>query len=204
MATVHYVDNKKLFAELVKYKAKVARQTRTKPAIPEYIGECLLKIATRLSNKPNFASYSFKDDMISDAVVNCLLYLHNFDPEKSHNPFAYFTQIIHYAFIRRIEQEKKLVYGKYKYAMHVAHRGEDHSVAAGESYEISTPTWMGYENIHEFIRTFEEKLARPRPTKASLEDDREDDVTFDMVMSDMEITPEVDGLVEDRESEEDE
>lgn len=201
MAPVHYVDNKKLFAELVKFKAKVARQTRTKPVIPEYIGECLLKIATRLSNKPNFANYSFKDDMISDAIENCLLYMHNFDPKKSQNPFAYFTQIIHFAFIRRIEREKKYVYTKYKYALHQAHQGEDHSVAQGESYEMRDPTWTGYENIHDFIRTFEEKLSRPRPTKASSVDDDDDIVSLDL-LDDIEITPEVDGLVTDRETEE--
>ena len=66
-----------------------------------------LKIATHLSYKPNFVNYMFRDDMISDGIENCVQYIHNFDPAKSKNPFAYFTQIIHYAFLRRIQKEKK-------------------------------------------------------------------------------------------------
>ena len=78
-----------------------------KPQITNYLGECFLKIATHLSFKPNFVNYIFKDDMISDGIENCVQYIHNFDPQKSQNPFAYFTQIIHYAFLRRIQKEKK-------------------------------------------------------------------------------------------------
>ena len=78
-----------------------------KPRITNYLGECFLKIATHLSYKPNFVNYMFREDMISDGIENCVQYIHNFDPEKSKNPFAYFTQIIHYAFLRRIQKEKK-------------------------------------------------------------------------------------------------
>jgi len=78
-----------------------------KPRITNYLGECFLKIATHLSFKPNFVNYMFKDDMICDGIENCVQYIHNFNPEKSQNPFAYFTQIIHYAFLRRIQKEKK-------------------------------------------------------------------------------------------------
>lgn len=183
MAQRHYVDNKKLFEALVKYRKTVEshrRRKRTPPPIPEYIGECLLMIATRLSNKPNFASYTFRDDMISDAIENGLLYLHNFDPAKSQNPFAYFTQITHYAFIRRIEREKKYVYTKYKYALHKAHQKEDHVTTAGESYDMKDPAWTAYENIHEFIRGFEEKMNRPRPKMVDGDED-EDIIPFDVL-----------------------
>ena len=78
-----------------------------KPRITNYLGSCFLKIATHLSYKPNFVNYMFRDDMISDGIENCVQYIHNFDPAKSKNPFAYFTQIIHYAFLRRIQKEKK-------------------------------------------------------------------------------------------------
>jgi hypothetical protein len=122
--SIHYVNNKEFLAALIEYRKKVREaaekeipgitpeQLKTwsspnKPPIPEYIGECILKIATHLSFKPNFVNYMFKDDMISDGIENSIQYLHNFDPEKSQNPFAYFTQIIHYAFIRRIGKEKK-------------------------------------------------------------------------------------------------
>jgi DNA-directed RNA polymerase specialized sigma24 family protein len=78
-----------------------------KPQISNYLGDCFLKIATHLSYKPNFVNYMFREDMISDGIENCIQYIHNFDPNKSSNPFAYFTQIIHYAFLRRIQKEKK-------------------------------------------------------------------------------------------------
>ena len=71
------------------------------------MGECFLKIANHLSYRPNFINYTYKDDMISDGIENCLQYVANFNPDKSDNPFAYFTQIIYYAFIRRIQKEKK-------------------------------------------------------------------------------------------------
>ena len=77
------------------------------PPVTNYIGECFLKIATHLSYRPNFINYTYRDEMISDGIENCLQYVKNFNPEKSKNPFAYFTQIIYYAFLRRIAKEKK-------------------------------------------------------------------------------------------------
>jgi len=123
----HYVNNKELLEALVVYRTKVeksyeknfgknlkeqpkeerAKYWEGKPKITNYLGECFLKIATHLSYKPNFVNYMFREDMISDGIENCVQYIHNFDPEKSTNPFAYFTQIIHYAFLRRIQKEKK-------------------------------------------------------------------------------------------------
>ena len=106
----HYVNNKEFLAALIKYREdrEIAQiQDKPRPVIPRYIGECFLKIANHLSFKPNFVNYMFKEDMISDGSENCVQYIHNFDPEKSKNPFAYFTQIIHYAFLRRIQREKR-------------------------------------------------------------------------------------------------
>tara|TARA_X000001036_G_scaffold179263_1_gene169740 strand:+ start:2496 stop:3011 length:516 start_codon:yes stop_codon:yes gene_type:complete len=120
----HYVNNKELLEAMIVYRTKVgiAREKfikkydkdppksgvwEGKPRIPNYLGECFLKIATHLSYKPNFVNYMFREDMISDGIENCVQYIHNFNPEKSQNPFAYFTQIIHYAFLRRIQKEKK-------------------------------------------------------------------------------------------------
>ena len=108
--SVHYVNNKEFLAALIDYRQNVElaqQRGDPKPQITNYLGECFLKIATHLSFKPNFVNYIFKDDMISDGIENCVQYIHNFDPEKSQNPFAYFTQIIHYAFLRRIQKEKK-------------------------------------------------------------------------------------------------
>ncbi len=108
--SVHYVNNKEFLAALIKYRENVDLaeiRGEQKPQITNYLGECFLKIATHLSFKPNFVNYIFKDDMISDGIENCVQYIHNFNPEKSQNPFAYFTQIIHYAFLRRIQKKKK-------------------------------------------------------------------------------------------------
>ena len=108
----HYVDNKKFLQAMIEYKDKcdkAEKRKRKHPPVTNYIGECFLKIANHLSYRPNFINYTFRDDMISDGIENCLQYLKNFNPDKSNNPFAYFTQIIYYAFVRRIQKEKKQV-----------------------------------------------------------------------------------------------
>jgi hypothetical protein len=122
--TEHYVNNKELLEAIIVYRNKVklaeqkyfekygeyppkSKRWEGKPPIPNYLGDCFLKIATHLSYKPNFVNYMFREDMCSDGIENCVQYIHNFDPEKSSNPFAYFTQIIHYAFLRRIQKEKR-------------------------------------------------------------------------------------------------
>lgn len=124
-----YVDNKKFLAEIIIYRNSVkisleeyiqqnssvtVNEVYVKPRVSEYIGECFLNIARKLSNKPNFISYSYKEDMCADGIENSLQYIDNFDPAKSSNPFAYFTQIINYAFIRRIQKEKKQLYVKFR------------------------------------------------------------------------------------------
>ena len=106
----NYVNNKEFLDALMVYRQQVAvaiESDKTKPRIPNYIGECFLKIATHLSYKPNFVNYMFREDMISDGIENCVQYIDRFNPEKSTNPFAYFTQIIYFAFLRRIQREKK-------------------------------------------------------------------------------------------------
>lgn len=106
----HYLNNKEFLAELEKYRASVKRAAdagKTKPRVSNYIGGCFLKIATHLSYRPNFINYMYKDDMICDGIENCIQYIDNFDPAKSSNPFAYFTQIVYFAFLRRIAKEKR-------------------------------------------------------------------------------------------------
>lgn len=112
-----YVNNADFLAAIKEYKQSVKEAEANglpKPAIPRYPAECILKIATHLSYKPNFINYTYKDDMILDGIENCINYFDNFDPDKSSNPFAYFTQIIYYAFLRRISKEKKHSYIKNK------------------------------------------------------------------------------------------
>ena len=113
----HYVDNKKFLQAMIEYRDKCNKaeeKGRKQPAVTNYIGECFLKIANHLSYRPNFINYTYRDDMISDGIENCLQYMSNFNPDKSNNPFAYFTQIIYYAFIRRIQKEKKQMLVKSK------------------------------------------------------------------------------------------
>ena len=113
----NYEDNKKFLQAMIEYRDKCRKaeeKNRKKPEVTNYIGECFLKIANHLSYRPNFINYTYRDDMISDGIENCLQYMNNFDPDKSDNPFAYFTQIIYYAFIRRIQKEKKQMQVKAK------------------------------------------------------------------------------------------
>ena len=131
---VHYVDNAKFLEEIKKWNEKrkeAEEQGEPTPQVTNYIGECFLKIANGLSYKPNFINYTYKQEMISDGIENCLQYIHNFDPEKSKNPFAYFTQIIYYAFLRRIQKEKKQAHIKNKmiekqqYETYTTNEGDD-------------------------------------------------------------------------------
>lgn len=113
----HYVDNKKFLQALIEYKNacnKAKEKSLEEPIVPNYIGECFLKISTNLRYKTNFINYPFSDDMVSDGIENCLVAVKKFDPLKSENPFAYFTQIVYFAFIRRIQKEKKHLALKYK------------------------------------------------------------------------------------------
>lgn len=123
----HYINNKKFFDEMVEWKTKVNECREVGDPIPpvtSYIGQCFVEIAENLAKKPNFMNYVFKDDMIGDGVENCLMYCSNFDPSKSNNPFSYFTQIIYYAFLRRIQKEKKQTLIKYKYLKSLDTKGD--------------------------------------------------------------------------------
>ena len=113
----HYVNNKEFLQAMIEWRERVdeaENSGKTPPQVTNYIGECFLKIATHLSYKPNFINYTYREEMICDGIENCLQYIKNFNPEKSNNPFAYFTQIIYYAFLRRINKEKKQSHVKNK------------------------------------------------------------------------------------------
>jgi len=123
----HYISNEDFLKEMIIWKNSVLEALQTDEPIPPvtpYIAECFLEIALNLAKKPNFVNYPFKEDMIGDAVENCLLYCSNFDPQKSQNPFSYFTQITYYAFLRRIQKEKKQKEIKYKYLKSLDTRGD--------------------------------------------------------------------------------
>jgi hypothetical protein len=114
-----YVSNQELYDALVEYKKKVSdaeNAGRKKPKLPDFIGECILKIASRLSYRPNFANYPYREEMVSDAVLNCITYIDNFDPSKSNSPFGYLTQVCWFSFVRIINKEKREKYTQYKFA----------------------------------------------------------------------------------------
>ena len=146
----HYVDNQEFLAAIIKYKEKVdiAKEKKLpKPRVSNYIGGCFLKIATHLSYRPNFINYMYKDDMVCDGIENCVQYINNFNPEKSKNPFAYFTQIIHYAFLRRIQKEKKQLEIKTKI---IERSGYDEVMTVDEG---ANGTSSDYNQIKDAVQT---------------------------------------------------
>jgi hypothetical protein len=155
--TKNYINNADFLQALIEYKKKCDEAIalgKPEPIVSNYVGECFLKISEHLARKPNFISYSFKEEMISDGIENCVMYFRNFNPEKSKNPFAYFTQIVYYAFLRRIAREKKQLYLKYKAT-------EQYGVLdEGEMYEDEQGNMRQFEmfeNISEYIETYEVK-----------------------------------------------
>jgi hypothetical protein len=168
MATTHYVSNKELLAAMIDYRTQVKEAKKAKRQAPElspFIGVCFLKIAEHLSRKPNFMSYTFREDMIADAVENCVQYAKNFNPAKSKNPFAYFTQITYFAFLRRITKEKRQLYVKYKATQQLGllQQSEMHDLEGlghdrGRSFQV-------YENITDFIDAFEKGRKSKRRRK---------------------------------------
>ena len=152
----HYVDNKKFLEAMIEHRdkcEKAEKRGRKKPEVTNYIGECFLKIANHLSYRPNFINYTFRDDMISDGIENCLQYINNFNPEKSNNPFAYFTQIIYYAFIRRIQKEKKQVTIKQRMIQEANY--DDMALQPGEEREFK----------NQFTEFLQKNMVQEEPTK---------------------------------------
>lgn len=153
---VNYVSNRKFYEELVRYRAIVA-EAKSKgeplPTIPNYIGECIILIANRLSNKPNFVAYPHKDEMIADGIENCIRYLDLFDPARSNNPFAYFTQAIKMAFIRRIKNEKKQLYLRFKSSQnyHLTEQLNDNTILVTEN-----------EIMNSFIQDYEDAIKKKK------------------------------------------
>lgn len=182
--TAHYVDNKQLYKCIVEYRTAVLESKKTgtpKPKIPEYIGECVLLIANRLSTKPNFINYPFREEMVSDGIENCICYIDNFDPFKSDNPFAYFTQIIYFAFLRRIQKEKKQLYIKHKTLENSLIFNELITQGKSEDKDITASlNDLTNDNMFDFIKSFEEGLdeqkAKRKGNKKGIEKFVDDDV----------------------------
>lgn len=160
-AKKNYVNNAKFLEAMIEYKQTVKEAEDSgdpSPVIPDYIGECLYQIATRLSFKPNFINYSYREDMISDGLENAVICINNFDPEKSKNPFAYFTQVIYYAFIRRIQKEKKQLYVKHKVIENSVVMGT--AVESDDNGSTVDPAYIDLDNdyMSDFVTNFEKSL----------------------------------------------
>ena len=163
----HYVDNAKFLEAMKEWKDQCKDAEASgdeKPRISNYIGECFLKIANGLSYRPNFINYTYRQEMISDGIENCLQYIDNFNPEKSNNPFAYFTQIIYYAFLRRIQKEKKHLFVKFKMTEQTnlfdkTAETQEHDNARNFKDEIKVSEWT-QQYMNEFISDFETNKRR--------------------------------------------
>jgi DNA-directed RNA polymerase specialized sigma24 family protein len=183
MAKKHYVNGKDLYNAMVIYKEKVEKakaENRPIPVIPDYIGVCFMLICNKLSTKPNFMGYSYRDEMISDAIENCVSAAHSFDPNKSNNPFAYFTQIAWNAFIRRIHKEKKQAY--------IKHKNFENSGIMDELYEQQEGSQFIQIKHNEYsddiIRNFESKLVKnSKKAKVGLEKFVEEEVNEELTPS---------------------
>ena len=150
----NYINNKTLYTSMVEHRTKLElakREEKPKPQVSNYIGQSILLICNNLAKKPNFSGYTYKQDMISDGIIDCIAAVDNFNPDRTNNPFAYFTQIAWNAFIRRIHKEKKQTYIKHKNF---------------ENSFLMNQLWTDAENIHlkaneysdEVVRSYENKL----------------------------------------------
>jgi DNA-directed RNA polymerase specialized sigma24 family protein len=162
----NYVNNAEFYEAMVVYKRACGEAEESgddAPKIPNYIGECIYQIANRLSYKPNFVNYSYRDDMIADGLENAIMAINNFDPDKSKNPFAYFTQIIYYAFLRRIQKEKKQLYVKHKVIENsmindtLVERGADGGKTGGAAYVDLDNDYMS-----DFVESYEESMRKKK------------------------------------------
>lgn len=195
MAT-HYVNNAEMLAAIKQYKAEIelARaEGREDPRIPEYIGECILKIATRLSHKANFINYSYRDDMILDGIENCMMCINSFDPNKSSNPFSYFTQVIYFAFLRRIAKEKKQSYIRGKLIQEMAFesfevQGHDDDADFKNAYMAFIQSHQNFDDS--FIKKKEK--AKEKKKQQSLEnffdgEQAEEELKIDDIVEDLDL-----------------
>lgn len=161
----HYIDNKEFLQAIIDYKEKL--KTDPEARVPEYIGKCILEIATRFASRPNFYGYSYKEELVSDGIENCLQYLTNFDPAKSSNPFAYYTQICYFAFIRRIQREKRQSYIKHRLIQDMPFEAFEQQEFDDAELSQNFMSFVQTNNSfdHEaFEKKLEKKAKKPKPT----------------------------------------
>jgi hypothetical protein len=168
----NYVSNKELYVAIQEYHKDMRRAKREgqpRPRIPEFIGKCIYQIAENLSMSPSFINYSFREEMVSDGYLNSIEYFHNFNPRKYKNPFAYFTQVMIFAFIRRIKKEEKSRYAICNSFQHTILHGDLRGLDQINYNEQSTGddgnyliTKKMYDNLNDFMYKFEEKETKQK------------------------------------------
>lgn len=184
----HYVDNKKLQEAMVDYIAKckeAAAAGLPRPRVPEYIGGCILKIATKFSfsakYKANFIGYPFREDMVMDGVETCIRYIHNYDPISFKNPHAYFTQTIYYSFLNRIQREKKYLYTKFKA---IQNQREHGIMADSQEHEELNEFGVDIQDNNEYMNDYIRKYENSETEKKKKSDKKKKAGTLDVLDED--------------------
>ena len=160
--SIHYVNNAEFSQAVVDYVGKLEecrKEQITLPKVPDYIAQCFLRIAEGLSHKANFIRYTYREEMVMDAVENCLRAIYNYNIDtatRTGNPnaFSYFTQICFYAFIRRITKEKKQQEIKFKF---IEKMGIDDFVEMGMDAEGAEQTMSYVDTLRQRISTVRKK-----------------------------------------------
>lgn len=171
----NYVNNNDFYAAIVKYREEADKAKEAglpQPIIPNYIGECILKIAEKIATRPCFSNYSFKNEMISDSVINAVAAVTKFDinrsspddPAYGKNAFSYFTTVINNSFIGRINIEEKNRYIACKALQNSLTDGDDCGLFVGSDGKNAVNKKM-YDNVNDFIARFEEKEKRKRENR---------------------------------------
>ena len=166
--SIHYVNNSDFSTAVVEYVEKVDNARKKKnniPKVPDYIAQCFLKIAEGLSHKANFIRYTYREEMVMDAVENCLKAIGNYNLEAATrtgkpNAFAYFTQITWYAFLRRIKKEKKQQEIKLKY---LTKSGIDSFIDTGSEATAS-------DTATHFVDTLRDRIQRVRSSDEEMKE----------------------------------
>jgi DNA-directed RNA polymerase specialized sigma24 family protein len=169
----HYVNNKDFLQCIIDYRAKLKdaqeRRLNRMPDMPRYAGVCIDQICTNMGKRYNFCGYSYRADMVQDAILNCIAVFDNFNPEKSNNPFGYFSRIAWRAMLRTIWEERKQSYVKHKNFQRLGLTDEQYEghgdytdSHAGLGDPRSGEDSGGFSISDDVVARFEESLAKKR------------------------------------------
>ena len=166
--SIHYVNNAQFSQAVVDYVGKLEecrKEEISLPKVPDYIAQCFLRIAEGLSHKANFIRYTYREEMVMDAVENCLKAISNYNLEAATrtgkpNAFAYFTQITWFAFLRRITKEKKQQEIKLKY---LTKSGIENFIDVGDEA-------VGGDVATHFVDTLKDRIQRVRNTDMEIKE----------------------------------